>query len=94
MAVQLLRELCSQLTSLGLEILSPEFVSSTMGCCRKGIANVYAKVDEDISTSAGLQLLADIFFLEIALSSPADGEFGLAKQRLSDKVSWILNKTD
>ena len=84
--IQLLRELCSRLISLGIEHLNPEFVSGTKRYCREGIATVYAEMDEDISANAALQLLADLIFLEISLSSTDDGEFNLAKQKLSAKV--------
>lgn len=84
--VQLLRELCSRLISLGIEHLNPEFVLGTMRCCREGIAAVYAEMNGDISANAALQLLADLIFLETSLASTDDGEFDLAKQKLSAKV--------
>jgi hypothetical protein len=92
--VQLVKELCSRLISLGIELLSPQFVLGTLRCCRERIATVYDEISDDVSSDAAIQLLADIIFLEVALSCPEAGELGQVKQKLSDKVSWINGKTD
>ena len=83
---RLLQEVTSRLNSLGVELLTKEFVLGTMKECRESIATAYDDIGEDISSEAALQLLADILVLEIALSSPEDGEFNSVKQRLIHRV--------
>ena len=88
-AVQLLREISLKLSSLGIELLSPEFVSVALRYCRQRLALLYAEIGGDTSSDAALQLLADVIFLEIALASPTEGEFDTVKKKLLVKVSWI-----
>jgi len=92
--ILLLRELSSQITSLGIELLSPQFVLGSLRCCRERIATVYDEISDDISSDAALQLLADIIFLEVALSCPEEGEFAQIKPKLSGQVSWTNGPTD
>jgi hypothetical protein len=73
--------------SLGIELLTPRFVSGILRCCRETIATVCDEIGDDISSDAALQLLADITFLELALSCPEEDELAQLKQNLSGKVS-------
>jgi hypothetical protein len=85
--VQLLREVSSLLKSVGIELLTRNFVMGTMRACRESIATIYDEIGHDVSVDAALQLVSDILFLEIALSSPDDGEFRQVREKLAGKVS-------
>lgn len=88
--IQLIKEITSQLNSLGIELLSRDFVLDTMKSCRDTIASAYNDVLMEISEDAALQLLADISFLEIALSVQEMGEFKQVKEKLCEKVTVSL----
>ena len=61
-----------------------------MQSCRENIISTYSDVLVDISEDAALQLLADIVFLEIALSRHESGEFQGIKGILLEKVRVCL----
>ena len=81
--VLLVKEITSQLNSLGIDLLNREFVLGTMKYCYDNIALEYEGLVTEISDDAVLQLLADVVFLEIALL----GEKGeKLKGKLLEKV--------
>jgi hypothetical protein len=64
-------------------------VIETTRICREKIAAEYETLlsgDGEISSDAALQLLADIRFLEIALSGHENAEFSSVRVSLFDKV--------
>jgi len=89
--IQLLKEIMSQLNSLGVDLLNRDLVLGTMKSCRESIAAVYSDMMTEISDIAALQLLADTVFLEIALSGQEIGEFNPVKEKLVVKVFLCLN---
>jgi hypothetical protein len=61
-----------------------------MKTCRDTITSAYNDVLVEISEDAALQLLADVIFLEIALSVQEMGEFKQTKEKLLEKVTLSL----
>lgn len=89
--ILILKEVTSELNSLGIDILSNDFIRGTMKSSRESIAFVYCDVLVEIIEDAAMQLLADIVFLEIALSGQKEGEFQDIREKLSEKVYFYLN---
>jgi hypothetical protein len=83
LALQAIKEISSQLNALGIELCNREFVSGTMGVCRKKLAVVYDEIGH-VSADAALQVLADVVFLEIALAG--GDEFQSVKEKLVERV--------
>ena len=57
-----------------------------MKSCRESLVSAYSDVTVDISDDAALQVLADIVFMEIALSGQENGEFQGVREKLVEKV--------
>ena len=92
--MQILKEITSQLNSMGIDLLNRDFVLATMKSCRESIVSAYSDVTVDISEDSALQLLADIVFLEIALSGNESGEFEELRGKLLEKVhACLINLT-
>jgi hypothetical protein len=81
------------LNSLGIDLLDPDFVLVALKSCRETIALAYCDILADVSSDATLQLLADITFLEIALSGNESGEFNHVREILVEKVQFPIDFT-
>jgi hypothetical protein len=81
--IRLLDEMTSQLNSFGIELLTKDFIQGVINSSSERIATIYVEFDEEITSDVALQILADLLFLQIALSTTA---FSHAKEKFLNKV--------
>jgi hypothetical protein len=85
----IIKELTSQLSSFGIEVLDRGFVTRTLEFCSESISSVYDEVvfgPMEISSDAAMQLIADITFLELAFSGLEGDVLKQSREELITKV--------
>jgi hypothetical protein len=85
----IIKEITSQLSAFGIEVLDRGFVTGTLNLCGESISSVYNEVvfgPMEISSDAALQLMADVTFLELAFSSLEGDLFKKSREQLISKV--------
>jgi hypothetical protein len=90
----IIKEITSQLSSFGIEVLDRGFITGTLEFCAASIASVYDEVvfgPSEISSDSAMQLIADITFLELAFSNLEGDVLKRSREELITKVlySWV-----